>query len=241
VLQAFTTRHALVTAATMLAWTACAPAPADRGGGGTGAEYVAAAEGEVDFSVGCEDWRSIPDGNRVWLEDPASAEDAGYRAAPAAECAPPESRRGLAPEESGVCTVERVVDGDTLVCREAGERVRLLLIDTPELAQRPYGELARSELQRILPRGASARLELDLEPRDRYGRLLAYVFAPDGTMANEHMARQGYAVVISFPPNLRHIDRIRAAVAEARAAGRGLWRGSAFDCMPADHRAGRCP
>lgn len=66
------------------------------------------------------------------------------------------------------CTVERVVDGDTIVC-EDGTRVRLLLIDASERDQTPYGSLATLELERLLPISKTVRLELDVQHHDRYG------------------------------------------------------------------------
>jgi micrococcal nuclease len=141
--------------------------------------------------------------------------------------------------------VERVIDGDTLVCLPGlgpgarGERVRLLLIDTPELAQRPFGEVARDTARALLPAGARVRLDFDVARRDPFGRLLAYVWV-DSLMVNRELVRRGVAVVAVYPPNVRHVELLRAAADSARAERRGLWSGSAFECAPADYRAGRC-
>lgn len=137
------------------------------------------------------------------------------------------------------CTVERVVDGDTLVCSDAG-RVRLLLIDTPELDQGPFGDVAKLALEGLLPVGLRVDLEPDIQLRDTYDRLLAYLILPDGRMANEVLLEMGVAVVAVYPPNVRHVDRFRAVVEEARANRRGLWAVGAFDCLPSDHRGGEC-
>jgi micrococcal nuclease len=59
-------------------------------------------------------------------------------------------------------------------------------------------------------------------------------------MAHEEMARQGYAVSLTYPPNVRHVERIRSAVEEAKQARRGLWSTSAFERNPRDFRARRC-
>ncbi|MBA2672034.1 MAG: thermonuclease family protein [Gemmatimonadetes bacterium] len=155
----------------------------------------------------------------------------------AAAAAP--AARASAPLGTAVCTIASVSDGDTVVC-EGGERVRLLLIDTPEMSQRPFGLQAKLALEALLPVRTRAPIELDVQERDRYGRVLAYVYAPDGRMANEEMARKGYAVSLTYPPNVKHVERIRAAVEEARASRRGLWSTRAFECSPQDHRAGRC-
>lgn len=137
------------------------------------------------------------------------------------------------------CVVQRIVDGDTLVC-EGGERVRLLLIDAPELSQGEPGAVARRALLSLAPRGTPLRLELDVQERDRYGRILAYLWLDDGRMVNEELLRQGVAVVAVYPPNVRHVDRLRATMREAQEAGSGLWATPAFQCSPRDHRAGRC-
>lgn len=139
------------------------------------------------------------------------------------------------------CRVTRVVDGDTFraSCPET-VRVRLLLIDSPERDQPPFGAGARSELAHLLPPGTPVTLELDVRPRDQYGRLLAYAFLRDGRMINEEMVRSGFAVVLAYPPNVRYIERMRAGVAAARAARRGLWAVDGFACTPKDHRSRRC-
>jgi micrococcal nuclease len=154
---------------------------------------------------------------------------AGVLAWPPTACAQPEIE----------CVVERVSDGDSITC--GGERVRLLSIDAPELDQEPFGRAAQAFLEALLPVGSRARLRLDLERRDQHGRLLAYVYLPDGRMANRMMARQGFALPFVLPPNLRHVREIRAAADSARAGELGLWAVDAFACAPADHRAGRCP
>lgn len=137
------------------------------------------------------------------------------------------------------CTIAHVIDGDTVESHE-GERVRLLLIDTPEMDQSEYGERAKIALEAMLPIGTAARVELDVQERDRYGRMLAYLYAPDGTMVNEELVRAGYAVVSVYAPNVHYVERMRAAQTEARDGKRGLWSGSAFECLPTDYRKGWC-
>jgi endonuclease YncB( thermonuclease family) len=65
------------------------------------------------------------------------------------------------------------------------------------------------------------------------GRLLASLYTPDGRMANEEIVRAGYALLYTYPPNVRHVERIRAAQEVARAGRHALWSTSAFDCAPA--------
>lgn len=64
------------------------------------------------------------------------------------------------------CTIAYVIDGDTVECEEGNERIRLLLIDAPEMSQSDYGERATIALEAMLPVGSVARLELDVEERD---------------------------------------------------------------------------
>lgn len=138
----------------------------------------------------------------------------------------------------GTCTVRSVTDGDSLVCRD-GRRVRLLSIDAPELGQRPWGDQAREALASAAPPGTRLGVEHDVERRDGFGRVLAYLYTSE-TSLNELIARRGYAVALIVEPNGRHAARIRAAVTAARRAGAGLWGVWGFACRPADFRAGRC-
>jgi micrococcal nuclease len=133
--------------------------------------------------------------------------------------------------DAGRAEVVRVVDGDTIVVRIAGadERVRLIGIDTPESVdpRSPvdcFGPEASRATADLLPPGTPVRLVRDVEARDRFDRLLAYVYkVDDGSFVNLTLAATGYADVATFPPNVAHTDELVAAVAEARAAGRGLW------------------
>jgi micrococcal nuclease len=135
-----------------------------------------------------------------------------------------------APGASRTATVLRVVDGDTVQVRVGGakEKVRLIGIDTPESVKpdtpvQCYAKAASAETHRLLD-GRTVRLVGDVEPRDRYGRLLAYVYrASDGLFVNAELAGRGYARQLTIPPNVRFADRFHALVARARAAGRGLW------------------
>lgn len=201
---------------------------------------MASSRGQVYYWTGCDNWHSIRTENLRWFETAAEAEASGYRPSTARGCVAPELRTGDGPSRTGICTVERVVDGDTILCEEASERIRLLLIDTPELAQTPHGESARRALEAILPPGTEASIELDVQERDRNGRILAYVYTPSGEMANEYLAARGFAVTLVYPPNVKYVDRIRSAVDAARRNGVGLWNEDVFGCMPVDFRGGRC-
>lgn len=128
-------------------------------------------------------------------------------------------------------TVVAVVDGDTIVVRVRGQRehVRLLGIDTPETRdpRRPvmcFGREATAFLASLLPRGTPVRLSVDVEARDAYGRLLAYVErATDGLFVNGALAAGGYADALVIAPNQARAAELRAAVLTARRAGVGLW------------------
>ena len=126
----------------------------------------------------------------------------------------------------------KITDGDTLrIQLNSGpeEPVRLIGIDTPEVHGRGglrecFGKEASAELARIVPIGTTVRLVIDAEPRDRYGRLLAYVHrVPDDLHVNMEMARRGFAAALTIPPNVAYADKFVEAAAEAREAGRGLW------------------
>jgi len=133
--------------------------------------------------------------------------------------------------EPGSAVVTKIVDGDTIHARIEGseERVRLIGIDTPETHGRGglrecFGAEATRHLGTLIPPGTDVRLVRDVEARDRYGRLLAYVYrADDDLFVNLRLAVDGYAAVLTYPPNVTHADRFVGAAAEARAANRGLW------------------
>jgi len=131
---------------------------------------------------------------------------------------------------SDAARVVRVVDGDTVVVRTGGhdERVRYIGVDTPESVKpgtpvQCFAKAASAENRRLVE-GQEVRLVGDAEARDRYGRMLAYVYRqPDGLFVNAELARRGFAVTLTIPPNVRFADRFRALARQAREAGRGLW------------------
>jgi len=117
----------------------------------------------------------------------------------------------------------RVIDGDTIELAD-GEHVRYIGIDTPEMRPVEAWAEAATEANRELVGARMVRLEPDVQERDRYGRLLAYVWAGD-MLVNEELLRRGFAQVSTYPPNVRYERRFLAAQREAREAGRGLWSG----------------
>jgi micrococcal nuclease len=118
--------------------------------------------------------------------------------------------------------------------------VRLLLIDAPELSDGSIGRESRHALEGLMPVGTHVIAETDVRVTDQFGRVLAYLYLPGGAMVNEKMAQSGYATALVYPPNVKYVERIRAAVASARKEKRGLWATGGFDCSPRDYRARRC-
>lgn len=128
-------------------------------------------------------------------------------------------------------TVDRVVDGDTIVADINGtrERVRLLGIDTPESVAetRPdqcYGVEASDYLKALLPKGTEITLIRDKEARDQYDRLLAYVIRSDDQLfVNLDLLQQGYAGVLIYSPNDYYEALFTEAENAAISGDVGLW------------------
>ncbi len=132
--------------------------------------------------------------------------------------------------------VKRVIDGDTIELAN-GEIVRYLGIDAPEMRRKVHGRWVEHvepfaaeafALNRRLVEGRRVRLELDRESRDRYHRILAYVFVND-RLVNAELISSGYVVVRLHPPNLRYADLFMKLQAEALAHQRGLWASEGRD------------
>lgn len=136
--------------------------------------------------------------------------------------------------------VKRAVDGDTLEL-ENGDRVRLIGIDTPEVheSDKLYRDAQRSgedskiikalgkrshEFTRQLVEGKRVSLEFDVERYDRYKRILAYVYLKDGTFVNAEIVKQGYASLLTYPPNVKYESLFLELYREAREHKRGLWQ-----------------
>ncbi|CCQ94867.1 Micrococcal nuclease-like nuclease [[Clostridium] ultunense Esp] len=132
---------------------------------------------------------------------------------------------GCGPNDDWV-VVKRVVDGDTFETA-TGEKVRLIGVDTPESVKpdspvEPYGKEASHFTKKKLE-GKKVRLEYDVSLKDKYGRTLAYVYLPDGTFYNELLLAEGYAQVLTVPPNVKYADHFLEVERKAREAGKGLW------------------
>jgi endonuclease YncB( thermonuclease family) len=132
--------------------------------------------------------------------------------------------------------VVRVVDGDTIIVDRGrgAERLRYVGIDAPE-SVRPDAPVEfmgheAAAANAMLVDGREVLLERDVSDRDRFDRLLRYVWLPpagDGDggwlLVNLELVRMGFANAASFPPDVRLIDELRAAERAAREAGLGLW------------------
>jgi len=129
----------------------------------------------------------------------------------------------------GPYKVTRVVDGDTIIVDLNGteERVRLIGIDTPESVHPDkeknveYGQIASAYTKNKLE-GKQVYLEFDVQERDQYGRLLAYVYV-DGEMFNKTLLEQGHAKVATYPPNVKYVDEFTVLQQEAREQKKGIW------------------
>jgi micrococcal nuclease len=124
--------------------------------------------------------------------------------------------------------VTRVVDGDTFEVRIGGgvEDVRLIGVDTPETVDpeapvQCFGPHA-SRFQHRLLTGRRVRLVFGAEPRDAYGRLLAYAYL-GRRFVNAELVRRGLARTLAIPPNTRHRALFERLQLHAARAGRGLW------------------
>jgi micrococcal nuclease len=125
--------------------------------------------------------------------------------------------------------VKRVVDGDTIEL-ESGEKVRYIGINAPESVKpnspvECFGHEA-SAYDKQLVGGKRVRLEKDVSDRDKYGRLLRFVYLEDGTLVNDTLVRDGYAYASTFPPDVSRVNEFKQAQQEARNAERGLWSSS---------------
>ncbi|NPB07089.1 MAG: thermonuclease family protein [Aquificae bacterium] len=150
----------------------------------------------------------------------------------------------IKPNSKIKCVVVRVYDGDTFKCRtKDGQelKVRLIGVDTPESSKNlkayrdaersgmdvekivELGKKAKEFTKKLLPKGTEVILETDVQPFDKYGRVLAYVWLPDGRMLNEVLVREGYATVYTIPPNVKYVERLREAQRYAIEHNKGLW------------------
>lgn len=130
-------------------------------------------------------------------------------------------------DEQQLFKVVKVIDGDTITL-ENGEVVRYIGIDTPETTHpsKPvqcFGKEA-SEKNKELVEGKMVRIEKDVSERDKYNRLLRYVWVGD-IFINDYLVREGYAYASTYPPDVKYSDQFLKAQQEAREKKKGLWAG----------------
>jgi micrococcal nuclease len=150
---------------------------------------------------------------------------------------------GQSPRDQEADKVLQVVDGDTLKIAHQNriEKIRLIGIDTPESRVNPkakkdaarnqedvkkiisLGQEATRYVKSLVKPGDTIRIEFDRQIRDKYGRLLGYVYLPNGKMLNEEIVKAGYANLMTYPPNVKYEERFLKAYQEARGNNRGLW------------------
>ncbi len=139
--------------------------------------------------------------------------------------------------KAGEYYVTKAIDGDTVEVKSgtgATETVRFIGIDTPEThdprkAVQCFGQAAAAKTKELVE-GRTIRLETDPtgDDRDKYKRLLRYVYAPDGTFVNQYLVEQGYAFAYTVFPNNK-LEEFRAWEREARENNRGLWAGCSIN------------
>jgi len=127
--------------------------------------------------------------------------------------------------------VSRVIDGDTIELN-TGEKLRYIGIDTPEInfGKNPecYAIKAKEFNQKLVDK-KEVKIEKDISDKDKYGRLLRYVYfnnesTSSAIFINEYLVRQGYAIVSTYPPDVKYIEDLLLAQKDARENNRGLWK-----------------
>ncbi|MFZ5652427.1 MAG: thermonuclease family protein [Bacillota bacterium] len=138
-------------------------------------------------------------------------------------------------EDHNWVKVKRVVDGDTfeIVNRGKIEKVRLIGVDTPETLKpnsevEPYGPEASSFTKKMIE-GKKVRLEFDVQERDRYGRILAYVYLENGAFLNARLLEEGLATTMTVPPNVRMAEHFLGLQKKAQKARKGIWEKMPFE------------
>ena len=208
------------------------------------AEFLGSKNSNKYHSLSCTHAQRIKPQNLVIFISPEDAVKSNY--VPCKVCKPPlPSTAGtpvkvspsVEPEspphqkinggKSYSCT--RVIDGDTIVVNIEGrnEKVRLIGLDTPETVHpnKPVERFGKdaSEFTRKMVVGKKVRLEYGWESRDKYGRILAYVYLEDGTFLNAEIIKQGFGFAYTRFP-FKYLEEFRQYEREARENGRGLWK-----------------
>lgn len=127
--------------------------------------------------------------------------------------------------------LQEIIDGDTIRIKYNGssEKVRFLLVDTPEtnhetLGEQPYGTEAKEFVKGLLAGQDKVYLEFDVSYRDKYKRLLAYVYTKDGISVQEQLLKNGLArVAYIYDPNTKHVDWYKSIQKTAQKSATGIW------------------
>jgi micrococcal nuclease len=188
--------------------------------------------------------------SQIWAQSVYESDPAGYGALDpdgnglACEELPPGAAPAMwttqVPSGSQPVALIEVTDGDTIRVAVDGreEPVRLILIDAPETRDpnnppECFGQEATTYLSWLLSLGGDLYLETDVSDRDRFGRLLRYVWLDFGSgevyLVNEALVRAGYAAFSTFPPDVKYVEEMREAGRFAREYGYGLWSGCITD------------
>lgn len=151
------------------------------------------------------------------------------------DTSPPASATVPRPDDAFAMTVTYVVDGDTIEARMPQPndivgtaepvRIRLIGVDTPEGRPTPEcgADAARDHLRALLPEGATVWAAPDRDLRDRYDRVLLYLWTDDGRFVNHDLVAAGHAEALRVGANDAHFDLLRATQADAEASGTGRW------------------
>lgn len=199
-------------------------------------EFVGSAKSNVYHYPSCVWAKRISPKNLMQFNSAKDAQQKGYR--PCKVCKPPaqdflQGRRSrvvdgnnIVVDLQGRCI--RVVDGDTIVVDlgERREKVRLIGVDTPETVHpaKPVEYFAKeaSDFTRRMVEGKEVCLKFDWQQRDKYKRLLAYVYLLDGTFVNAEIIKQGYGFAYTRYP-FKYMDKFRGHQMEAKEKRKGLW------------------
>ncbi|MDZ4179371.1 MAG: thermonuclease family protein [Coriobacteriia bacterium] len=195
----------------------------------------------VMFATGCADASTTTQQNPSATSGEIASTPANEPIADHSEPTPAAEPEPEPEPESAVSAVAvnviRIIDGDTIEVRMpdgTAEKVRFIGVDTPESTTRiePYGQQATAYTADALA-GKTIYLETDAELRDRYGRMLAHVWLTEPSVVNDSTIRaqlfnamlvlDGYANLMTIPPNVKYVDFLKGYQGEARQAAVGLW------------------
>ena len=128
--------------------------------------------------------------------------------------------------------VSKITDGDTFYVKTENSekfKIRLIGIDAPEsynvgkkFRKEYFGKEAKIFVTNLL-KNKKVKLIFDVQKTDRYGRILAYIYLENGVFLNQYLVENGFAVVATFPPNVKYVEVFTKAEKSARNKKLGLW------------------